>query len=50
MFHHSVKVPRHFKIAANIVKKVTEEGGSIKTLLYDDKLKHFVSKVAINNV
>lgn len=49
MFKHSVRVPRHFKIAANIVKKVTEEGGSIKTLLYDDKLKHFVSKVVVWN-
>ncbi|KAL0893629.1 hypothetical protein ABMA27_013796 [Loxostege sticticalis] len=41
MFEHSVKVPRHYKIAANIFKKVSTEGGSLKTLLYDDKLKHF---------
>lgn len=43
MFEHSVKVPRHYKIAANIFKKVATEGGSVKTLLYDDKLRHFVS-------
>lgn len=43
MFEHSVKVPRHFKIAANIFKKVSIEGGSVKTLLYDDKLRHYVS-------
>lgn len=43
MFEHSIKVPRHFKIAANIVKKVSTEGGSVKTLLYDEKLRHFVS-------
>lgn len=47
MFEHSVKVPRHFKIAANIVKKVSTEGGSVKTLLYDDKLRHFVSVILI---
>ncbi|XP_039746981.1 28S rRNA (cytosine-C(5))-methyltransferase [Pararge aegeria] len=45
MFEHSVRVPRHFKIAANIVQKVTEEGGSVKTLLYDSKLKHFRTSV-----
>ncbi|XP_023949527.2 28S rRNA (cytosine-C(5))-methyltransferase [Bicyclus anynana] len=45
MFEHSVKVPRHFKIAANIVQKVFEEGGSVKTLLYDNKLKHFRTNV-----
>ncbi|XP_045781577.1 28S rRNA (cytosine-C(5))-methyltransferase-like [Maniola jurtina] len=41
MFIHSVSVPKNYKIAANIVQKVSEEGGSFKTLLYDDKLKHF---------
>ncbi|CAB3234630.1 unnamed protein product [Arctia plantaginis] len=41
MFEHSVKVPRHYKAAANILKKVCFEGGSIKTLLYDNKLRHF---------
>ncbi|XP_063359881.1 28S rRNA (cytosine-C(5))-methyltransferase [Cydia amplana] len=41
MFEHSVKVPRHYKVAANIFKKVSTEGGSVKTLLYDDKLRHF---------
>lgn len=45
MFEHSVKVPRHFKVVANIVKKVSTEGGSVKSLLYDDKLRHFVSNV-----
>ncbi|CAG5011871.1 unnamed protein product [Parnassius apollo] len=35
-------VPRQYKIAANIVKKVSTEGGSVKTLLYDNKLRHFV--------
>ncbi|XP_061711926.1 28S rRNA (cytosine-C(5))-methyltransferase [Cydia pomonella] len=41
MYEHSVKVPRHYKVAANIVKKVSTEGGSVKTLLYDEKLRHF---------
>ncbi|XP_075969237.1 nop2/Sun-like domain containing protein 5 [Anticarsia gemmatalis] len=45
MFEHSVKVPRHYKVAANIFKKVSTEGGSVKTLLYDDKLKHFRTNV-----
>ncbi|XP_026329160.1 probable 28S rRNA (cytosine-C(5))-methyltransferase [Hyposmocoma kahamanoa] len=45
MFEHSVKVPRHFKIAANIFKKVSIEGGSVKTLLYDDKLRHYRTNV-----
>ncbi|KAF9822325.1 hypothetical protein SFRURICE_017600 [Spodoptera frugiperda] len=45
MFEHSVKVPRHYKIAANIFKKVATEGGSVKTLLYDDKLRHFRTNV-----
>lgn len=43
MFEHSVKVPRPYKLAANIFKKVATEGGSVKTLLYDNKLRHFVS-------
>lgn len=46
MFEHSVKVPRHYKVAANILKKVSTEGGSVKTLLYDDKLRHFVSSLS----
>ncbi|XP_049866749.1 28S rRNA (cytosine-C(5))-methyltransferase [Pectinophora gossypiella] len=45
MYEHSIKVPRHFKIAANIVKKVSTEGGSVKTLLYDNKLRHFRTNV-----
>ncbi|CAG9585749.1 unnamed protein product [Danaus chrysippus] len=45
MFEHSVKVPRHYKVAANIFKKVATEGGSVKNLLYDDKLKHFRTNV-----
>ncbi|XP_041977733.1 28S rRNA (cytosine-C(5))-methyltransferase isoform X2 [Aricia agestis] len=45
MFNHSIKVPRHYKIAANIFKKVATEGGSVKTLLYDDKLRHFRTNV-----
>ncbi|XP_026742575.1 probable 28S rRNA (cytosine-C(5))-methyltransferase [Trichoplusia ni] len=45
MFEHSVKVPRHYKIAANIFKKVSTEGGSVKSLLYDDKLRHFRTNV-----
>ncbi|KAI8435274.1 hypothetical protein MSG28_003613 [Choristoneura fumiferana] len=45
MFEHSVKVPRHYKVAANIFKKVSTEGGSVKTLLYDDKLRHFRTNV-----
>ncbi|XP_013190002.2 28S rRNA (cytosine-C(5))-methyltransferase [Amyelois transitella] len=45
MFEHSVKVPRHYKVAANIFKKVSTEGGSVKSLLYDNKLKHFRTNV-----
>ncbi|KOB70008.1 putative williams-beuren syndrome critical region protein [Operophtera brumata] len=45
MFEHSVKVPRHFKVVANIVKQVSTEGGSVKTLLYDNKLRHFKTNV-----
>ncbi|KAG6442169.1 28S rRNA (cytosine-C(5))-methyltransferase [Manduca sexta] len=45
MFEHSVKVPRHYKIAANIFKKVSTEGGSVKSLLYDNKLRHFRTDV-----
>ncbi|GBP26151.1 hypothetical protein EVAR_74913_1 [Eumeta japonica] len=45
MFEHSIKVPRQYKIAANIYKKVSTEGGSVKTLLYDNKLRHFRTNV-----
>ncbi|XP_050345016.1 28S rRNA (cytosine-C(5))-methyltransferase [Nymphalis io] len=45
MFEHSVKVPRHYKVAANIFKKAYTEGGSVKTLLYDEKLRHFRTNV-----
>ncbi|XP_052753734.1 28S rRNA (cytosine-C(5))-methyltransferase [Galleria mellonella] len=45
MFEHSIKVPRHYKVAANIFKKVSTEGGSVKSLLYDDKLRHFRTNV-----
>ncbi|VVC95370.1 unnamed protein product, partial [Leptidea sinapis] len=45
MFEHSVKVPRNFKIAASIVKKVITEGGGVKNLLYDNKLRHFRTNV-----
>lgn len=33
-FIHSIKVPRIYKTASVIVKKVVEEGGSVKTLVY----------------
>ncbi|CAG4907809.1 unnamed protein product [Colias eurytheme] len=45
MFEHSVRVPRNFKISANIVKKVATEGGGVKNLLYDSKLRHFRTNV-----
>ncbi|CAG9783545.1 unnamed protein product [Diatraea saccharalis] len=45
MFEHSIKVPRQYKVAANIFKTVSTEGGSVKTLLYDDKLRHFRTNV-----
>ncbi|CAH0406647.1 unnamed protein product [Chilo suppressalis] len=45
MFEHSIKVPRHYKVAANIFKTVSTEGGSVKTLLYDNKLRHFRTNV-----
>ncbi|XP_034936959.1 probable 28S rRNA (cytosine-C(5))-methyltransferase [Chelonus insularis] len=36
-FIHSVKVPRIYKTAANIVKQVTEDAASLKQLIYDQK-------------
>ncbi|KAG7207347.1 hypothetical protein KM043_009011 [Ampulex compressa] len=36
-FVHSVKVPRLYKTAANIVRSVKEEKGSLKTLIFQKK-------------
>ncbi|EFN79048.1 Putative methyltransferase NSUN5 [Harpegnathos saltator] len=36
-FIHSVKVPKIYKITANIVRCVQEQGGSLKTLIYEKK-------------
>lgn len=33
-FVHSIKVPRIYKAASVIAKKVVEEGGSLKDLVY----------------
>ncbi|KAJ8946947.1 hypothetical protein NQ314_008748 [Rhamnusium bicolor] len=43
MFHHSVRVPRLYKVAANIAKDVKEGVGSVKQLVYENKKKHPVS-------
>ncbi|CAG9829844.1 unnamed protein product [Diabrotica balteata] len=37
---HSVKVPRLYKVAAEVAKEVGEGIGSIKTLVYEKKKKH----------
>lgn len=34
-FVHSIKVPRLYKTAATIVKKVAEDGASLKQLIYE---------------
>ncbi|XP_076670693.1 nop2/Sun-like domain containing protein 5 isoform X2 [Andrena cerasifolii] len=36
-FVHSVKVPRLYKSAAKIVQEVREKGGSLKSLIYEQK-------------
>ncbi|XP_018307774.1 probable 28S rRNA (cytosine-C(5))-methyltransferase [Mycetomoellerius zeteki] len=36
-FVHSVTVPRIYKITANIVRRVREDGASLKTLIYEKK-------------
>jgi len=41
-FVHSVKVPRIYKVAANIVRRVHEDGAGLKDLIYEKK--HPVSK------
>lgn len=53
-FHHSVKVPRLYKVAATIAKQFSEGVGSIKDLVYGGKKKHpvsileFIHKYSIN--
>lgn len=37
MFEHSVKVPKLYKVAANIIKEVKENGSSLKQLVYHGK-------------
>lgn len=34
-FVHSVKVPRIYKFTADIVRRVQEDGASLKTLIYE---------------
>lgn len=34
-FVHSVMVPRIYKATANIVRRVREDGASLKTLIYE---------------
>ncbi|XP_018346921.1 PREDICTED: probable 28S rRNA (cytosine-C(5))-methyltransferase, partial [Trachymyrmex septentrionalis] len=36
-FVHSVKVPRIYRITSNIVRRVREDGASLKTLIYEKK-------------
>lgn len=36
-FVHSVAVPRIYKITADIVRRVREDGASLKTLIYQRK-------------
>lgn len=44
-FVHSVKVPRLYKTASKIVRDVRENGGSLKTLIYEQK--HPVSNLIL---
>ncbi|XP_076243549.1 nop2/Sun-like domain containing protein 5 [Calliopsis andreniformis] len=36
-FEHSIKVPRLYKTAAKIIQEVSENGGSLKSLIYEQK-------------
>lgn len=42
-FLHSIRVPRLYKVAANIAKQFSEGVSSIKQLVYGEKKKHPVS-------
>lgn len=44
-FKHSVKVPRLYKAASTIVKRVVEDGESLKQLIYNQN--HPVSFVCL---
>lgn len=37
MFDHSIKVPRLYKISAKYAKEASENGTSIKQLVYEKK-------------
>lgn len=36
-FYHSVKVPTQYRVAARLLKKCFEEGGSLKGLIFQEK-------------
>lgn len=42
-FHHSVRVPRLYKIAATVAKEYSDGVASLKDLLYGRKINHPVS-------
>lgn len=42
-FHHSVKVPRLYKVAATVAKEFNQGVNSLKQLVYGEKKKHPVS-------
>jgi putative methyltransferase len=46
-FVHSVKVPRIYKLTADIVRRVREDSASLKSLIYETK--HPVSIKRCNN-
>lgn len=50
-FVHSIKVPRLYKTAATIVRKVTEDGASLKQLVYEKNhpVSTFKNHVLSNN-
>lgn len=36
-FVHSIKVPRLYKSAAKVIQEVREKGGSLKSLIYNQR-------------
>lgn len=37
VYHHSIKVPTQYRVAARLLKKTFEEGGSLKGLIFQEK-------------
>lgn len=45
MFEHSIKVPRLYKTAAKLAREASENGSSIKQLVYETK--HLVMELRL---